>query len=242
MDTILHMRRTTLNLFGIALLLILFLLGGCLAGPNELRDSVASDGSVAGFWLGLWHGAILPFTFLASLFNDRVSIYEVHNSGGWYNFGFLLGAAIIWGGGSASATRSNLASKSTNSSISVEEQDEEEDEEEQDHEEENERMVAAAHESSPFKHIPGQPWGDPSSYAKDLTSSELEQARDALLAREVELREHQEALRAREAENRERDASREREAREFLRSEADRILKEREERRDLGQNPSRGEE
>jgi hypothetical protein len=47
---------------------------------------------------------ILPFTFLVSLFSDKVSIYEVHNNGGWYNFGFLLGAGIVWGGGCA-ATR-----------------------------------------------------------------------------------------------------------------------------------------
>jgi hypothetical protein len=27
-----------------------------------------------------------------------VTVYEVHNQGGWYNFGFLLGAATIFGG------------------------------------------------------------------------------------------------------------------------------------------------
>jgi hypothetical protein len=31
----------------------------------------------AGFWLGLWHGIICPVTFLISLFNDNVNIYEV---------------------------------------------------------------------------------------------------------------------------------------------------------------------
>ena len=46
---------------------------------------------------------ILPISFIFSLFNDKVTIYEVHNSGGWYNFGFLLGAAMIWGGGGATA-------------------------------------------------------------------------------------------------------------------------------------------
>ena len=42
---------------------------------------------------------ILPVAFVISLFTDKVSVYEVHNSGGWYNFGFLLGAAVVWGGG-----------------------------------------------------------------------------------------------------------------------------------------------
>ena len=63
----------------------------------------------AGFWLGLWHGLIMPITFLISLFNDNVGVYEIHNSGGWYDFGFVLGASIIFssgGHGSARARRS----------------------------------------------------------------------------------------------------------------------------------------
>jgi len=38
-------------------------------------------GSVAGFWLGLWHGLIAPITFVISLFSDNVNFYEVHNNG-----------------------------------------------------------------------------------------------------------------------------------------------------------------
>ena len=49
------------------------------------------------------YGMIAPIAFLISLFSERVSMYEVHNSGGWYNLGFLLGAAMIWGGGGAGA-------------------------------------------------------------------------------------------------------------------------------------------
>jgi hypothetical protein len=79
------------------------LLAGCAAGPND----VATVGStqLAGFWLGLWHGLISPITFLVSLFNDHVSIYEVHNNGGWYNFGFMIGVSVIFGGGPGSAAR-----------------------------------------------------------------------------------------------------------------------------------------
>jgi hypothetical protein len=64
---------------------------------------VAADGEIAGFWLGLWHGIISPVTFVISLFKDSVSFYEVHNDGNWYNFGFVVGAGILFGGGSASA-------------------------------------------------------------------------------------------------------------------------------------------
>jgi len=45
----------------------------------------------AGFLGGLWHGIIAPITFIVSLFVDGVSIYESHNNGRWYEFGFLLG-------------------------------------------------------------------------------------------------------------------------------------------------------
>jgi len=43
------------------------------------------------------------FTFIISLFTDSVSVYEVHNNGGWYDFGFLLGAGVFFGGSGASS-------------------------------------------------------------------------------------------------------------------------------------------
>jgi hypothetical protein len=67
------------------------------------KDSPTPDGSVADFWFGLWHGLILPVTFVVSLFQDGVNVYEAHNNGGWYNFGFLWGAAIVLGGGGSAA-------------------------------------------------------------------------------------------------------------------------------------------
>ncbi len=68
-------------------------------GPNELAHQPDAQGKVAGFRQGLWHGFIAPFTFLVSLFNPKVHVYEVHNNGGWYNFGFLLGMSMFAGGG-----------------------------------------------------------------------------------------------------------------------------------------------
>ncbi len=77
-------------LVGVAVLL---LLGACAAGANA-----ESSDSGAGFWLGLWHGMILPVTFVISLFNDNVNIYEVDNNGNWYDFGFVLGLTFPYGG------------------------------------------------------------------------------------------------------------------------------------------------
>ena len=89
-----------------AAILVLAMLSGCAAGPNNMEKTPDGEGSVAGFWLGLWHGFIVPITFIISLFSDNIHMYEVHNNGNWYNLGFLIGAAIMLGGsGSASKKR-----------------------------------------------------------------------------------------------------------------------------------------
>ncbi len=55
-----------------------------------------------GFLKGLLHGFILVFSFIASLFTDY-EIYAFPNSGAWYNFGYLLGVMLFFGGGGARA-------------------------------------------------------------------------------------------------------------------------------------------
>jgi hypothetical protein len=50
-----------------------------------------------GFFMGLLHGFIILFSFIGSLFMD-VRIYAFPNSGGWYDFGFLIGVAAFFGG------------------------------------------------------------------------------------------------------------------------------------------------
>ena len=84
----------------IAIVLAVLLLASCAPGPNR---AAGGPGDVAGFWLGLWHGFTILFTFIVSLFNDKVGIYEVNNNGGWYNFGYLLGVMMFWGGGGGGA-------------------------------------------------------------------------------------------------------------------------------------------
>jgi carbohydrate-selective porin OprB len=83
----------------------LLLLAACAAGPNSAVNTAAVSGQVAGFFKGLGHGFITPFTFIISLFADSVSIYEVHNNGGRYNFGFVLGAMIIFGGSGTASSK-----------------------------------------------------------------------------------------------------------------------------------------
>ena len=124
-----HPRAILFN-YGIPLLTASFT-AGCAAGPNLLKDSLDLDGSSAGFWLGLWHGMILPITFVVSLFTDGVSIYEVHNNGGWYNFGFLVGAFLIIGGVGASASRRREIDSERDQDVSSLEDVEDEDEDDE---------------------------------------------------------------------------------------------------------------
>ena len=86
-------------------LLLVLVLAACAPGTNPDVGVAPPDGDVAGFWLGLWHGIIAPITFVISLFTDNVSLYEVHNNGNWYDFGFVLGAGILFGGGFGGARR-----------------------------------------------------------------------------------------------------------------------------------------
>lgn len=74
---------------------ILFLLTGC-APSISVEQCVADD--LYGFWGGLWHGIIAPISFILSLFMDDVAMYAVNNTGAWYDFGFVLGAGILFGG------------------------------------------------------------------------------------------------------------------------------------------------
>lgn len=75
-------------------IIIILMLGGC-------ADSVSFDSASSiipvGFWHGLWHGWIVLFSWIGSLFNDEISIYAIYNNGGWYDFGFILGIGGISG-------------------------------------------------------------------------------------------------------------------------------------------------
>ena len=73
--------------------LVLFLLSiSCAPGNTRFEEKPA------GFFAGLWHGLICVITFIIGLFTDNVRMYEVSNSGNWYDLGFLLGACIALGG------------------------------------------------------------------------------------------------------------------------------------------------
>lgn len=93
------MKHSVPTLLALALVITVLLAAACAPGPNSLERTPGPEGKVAGFWLGLWHGLISPITFVVSLFSKGVRLYEVHNNGGWYNFGFVIGAGLFLSGG-----------------------------------------------------------------------------------------------------------------------------------------------
>ncbi|HEX7039715.1 MAG TPA: hypothetical protein VF202_06370 [Trueperaceae bacterium] len=89
----------------VAAVILLLALSACFPGENPAVRTAPPGQAPAGFLLGLWHGFVAPFTFVISLFTDDVNVYEVYNNGNWYDFGFVLGAGILFGGGGAGARR-----------------------------------------------------------------------------------------------------------------------------------------
>jgi len=75
------------------LLILPILLSGCADVSPHVSDCITSN--PYGFWSGLWHGWISVFAFIGSLFTDDIAVYAYNNNGGWYNFGFLLGAGAF---------------------------------------------------------------------------------------------------------------------------------------------------
>ena len=65
---------------------------GCATQPHP------DAANPPGFWLGLLHGFLIFFQLVGSIFSDH-RIYAFPNSGGWYDFGYFLGASAFLGGG-----------------------------------------------------------------------------------------------------------------------------------------------
>jgi hypothetical protein len=84
------------NLIKVAVVLMaVSMLTGC---AEMISFEQAAHMEKVGFWHGLWHGMIAPISFIISLFNPNVAVYAIYNSGGWYDFGFLLGVGALTGG------------------------------------------------------------------------------------------------------------------------------------------------
>ena len=84
--------KLSIRLFFLFSLALIFT--ACTAGDAQFTEI-----NQAGFFYGLWHGVISFITLIIHIFNDGIMVYETTNTGGWYDFGFLIGVTSIWGGG-----------------------------------------------------------------------------------------------------------------------------------------------
>jgi hypothetical protein len=89
----------------IFLLFALLVLTGCADSVTFTQAAGMQDDLIKpdGFWFGLWNGLTFTFAWIGSLFSDEIAVYSVYNNGGWYDFGFWLGAAFFAGGASISS-------------------------------------------------------------------------------------------------------------------------------------------
>jgi len=77
--------------------LIIFSMVGCFPTHSSENESVA------GFFMGIWHGWIAPVSLIAEIFDPNIRIYEPNNSGWFYDLGFYM--AIISGFGGLALKR-----------------------------------------------------------------------------------------------------------------------------------------
>ena len=92
-------KKRTIQLI-LLLSLTLILLSTCMPNPSESMVKVP-----AGFFKGVWHGWIAPISLIVGFFNDTTRVYDPHNTGWWYDFGFYM--AVISGFGGLSLARRN---------------------------------------------------------------------------------------------------------------------------------------
>ncbi len=86
-----HMKKRMI-LIGL-LMLVVLLVSGCVPG-----DGKADAENTAGFFWGIWHGWVAPISMIISLFNRNIRIYEIYNSGWWYDFGYYMAVISGFGG------------------------------------------------------------------------------------------------------------------------------------------------
>lgn len=85
----------------VSICLILLTLTACVPGDGKNTES-----EPAGFFWGVWHGWIAPISLIIGIFKDNITIYEINNTGWWYDLGFYM--AIISGFGGLSLARKKL--------------------------------------------------------------------------------------------------------------------------------------
>ena len=71
--------------------IIIYLIAALVLMLSGCADTIQYTGTheLVGFWHGVWHGNMVIFAWIWSLFDPSVTIYATYNNGGWYNFGYI---------------------------------------------------------------------------------------------------------------------------------------------------------
>lgn len=85
-------------------LIFIFALTGCVPG-----DGTYTTSDPAGFFWGIWHGWVSPISLIIGIFDPGIRVYEINNTGWWYDFGFYM--AVISGFGGLSISRHRHSKK-----------------------------------------------------------------------------------------------------------------------------------
>lgn len=92
------MRNNKKIILMVLFLILILTLTGCSPG-----DGANTPSNPAGFFTGVWHGWIAPISLIRGFLNKNIRVYEIYNTGWWYDFGFYI--AIISGFGGLSLSR-----------------------------------------------------------------------------------------------------------------------------------------
>ena len=87
--------KTTRFIQTSALVVIFVSVFGLFAVPNTAEAFVQkyqySEYDSPGFFSGVWHGLLAPYSLIARWFMDDGAMYAVPNTGWFYDAGFLIG-------------------------------------------------------------------------------------------------------------------------------------------------------
>jgi len=73
--------------------LAILMLTGCV--PGDGKNTATKP---AGLFWGIWHGWLAPISLIIGFFDKNIRIYEVNNSGWFYDLGYYIAVISGFGG------------------------------------------------------------------------------------------------------------------------------------------------
>ena len=78
-------------------IMVLALIGIIVSGCADVENvSNCLTNYTYGFWFGVWHGFISPFSLIGSFISNDIAVYAVNNTGKLYDLGFVWGCGLFY--------------------------------------------------------------------------------------------------------------------------------------------------